>query len=180
MAIWLWLQKTAACSTRTEEFFFCLILAIIHVFTFFNVKPDRTRFRYAFYYSVRFSQVFFYHLNDNFIDTFFLIQVCFIENTTLVVLWWIKVYDNPPWFHYPALIGQLGSFALSICLLACYYKCLHPNLLLPNVGICTKDAVCLSDTVSPPTVNGVPSPRTSPARLGRLDVQQLQHDHPNI
>lgn len=52
MAIWLWLQKTAACSTRTEEFFFCLILAIIHVFTFFNVKPDRTRFRYAFYYSV--------------------------------------------------------------------------------------------------------------------------------
>lgn len=52
MAIWLWLQKTAACSTRTEEFFFCLILAIIHVFTFFNVKPDRTRFRYAFYYTV--------------------------------------------------------------------------------------------------------------------------------
>lgn len=52
MAIWLWLQKTAACSTRTEEFFFCLILAIIHVFTFFNVKQDRTRFRYAFYYTV--------------------------------------------------------------------------------------------------------------------------------
>jgi hypothetical protein len=52
MAIWLWLQKTAACSNRTEEFFFCLILAIIHIFTFFNVKPDRTRFRYAFYYTV--------------------------------------------------------------------------------------------------------------------------------
>lgn len=60
MAIWLWLQKTAACSTRTEEFFFCLILAIIHVFTFFNVKPDRTRFRYAFYYTVSYPLKMFW------------------------------------------------------------------------------------------------------------------------
>ena len=52
MSIWLWLQKTAACSNGLEEFFFCLILAVIHVFTFFNVKPDQTRFRYAFYYTV--------------------------------------------------------------------------------------------------------------------------------
>jgi XK-related protein len=52
MATWLWLQKTAACSTRTEEFFFCLLLAVIHVFTFFNVKPDRTAYRYTFYYLV--------------------------------------------------------------------------------------------------------------------------------
>jgi len=150
MAIWLWLQKTAACSNRTEEFFFCLILAVIHVFTFFNVKPDRTRFRYAFYYTV-----------------------CFIENTSLVVLWWLKVVDDPPWFHYPALIGQISSFTLSVLLLVVYYKCLHPNLLLPSVAICTKDAVCLSDV----TKEGVPSPRPNPARLGRLDtvgsIQQI-------
>ncbi|XP_057365887.1 XK-related protein 4-like [Daphnia carinata] len=155
MAIWLWLQRTAACSTRTEEFFFCLILAIIHVFTFFNVKPDRTRFRYAFYYIV-----------------------CFFENTTLMVLWWLKVADygpTRPWFHYPALVGQFGSFALSIALLGFYYKSLHPNLLLPNVGICSKNGttLCLSD-VQPPIVNGVPSPRTSPARMGRLDIIQQE------
>jgi len=150
MAIWLWLQKTAACSNRMEEFFFCLILAVIHVFTFFNVKPDRTRFRYAFYYTV-----------------------CFIENTSLVVLWWLKVADDPPWFHYPALVGQIGSFTLSVLLLVVYYKCLHPNLLLPSVAICTKNTVCLSDV----TKEGVPSPRHNPARLGRLDtvgsIQQI-------
>ena len=59
MATWLWLQKTAACSTQKEEFFFCLLLAVIHVFTFFNVKPNRTVFRYIFYYFV--SQL--HHLN---------------------------------------------------------------------------------------------------------------------
>ena len=79
------------------------------------------------------------------------------------------------WFHYPALVGQVSSFVLSISLLGFYYKRLHPNLLLPNVGICTKNGpICLSDVQSPPIVNGVPSPRTSPARLGRLDIQQVQ------
>lgn len=99
-------------------------------------------------------------------------QVCFIENTTLIVLWWILKRDEGLWFHYPALIGQFASFALSIALLGVYYKCLHPNLLLPTVGICTKNGpVCLSDA-NPPMVNGVPSPRSSPMRLGRLDIHQ--------
>lgn len=90
-----------------------------------------------------------------------------------MVLWWLKVVDDPPWFHYPALIGQISSFTLSVLLLVVYYKCLHPNLLLPSVAICTKDAVCLSDV----TKEGVPSPRPNPARLGRLDtvgsIQQI-------
>jgi hypothetical protein len=68
MAIWLWLQQTAACSTRIEEFFFCLILAIIHIFTFFNVKPDRTRFRYAFYYTV--SRQFIQHYQRRYLYIF--------------------------------------------------------------------------------------------------------------
>jgi hypothetical protein len=97
-----------------------------------------------------------------------------LENTTLIVLWWIKVFDNPPWFHHPALAGQLVSFFTSIALLGFYYRCLHPNLSLPNVGICSKDGpVCLSDANLPPVIiNGVPSPRSSPTRLGRLDIQQ--------
>ena len=90
-----------------------------------------------------------------------------------MVLWWLKVADDPPWFHYPALVGQIGSFTLSVLLLVVYYKCLHPNLLLPSVAICTKNTVCLSDV----TKEGVPSPRHNPARLGRLDtvgsIQQI-------
>ena len=107
---------------------------------------------------------------------FFDFQVCFFENSTLMVLWWLKISEKPSeWFHYPALVGQVSSFVLSISLLGFYYKRLHPNLLLPNVGICTKNGpICLSDVQSPPIVNGVPSPRTSPARLGRLDIQQVQ------
>ena len=105
-------------------------------------------------------------------------QICFLENTTLTILWWLKVSDMDPlpWFHIPALAGQLGCFVMSVVLLSCYYKCLHPNLLLPNVGICTKDTVCLSDTGPRPIINGVPSPRTSPTRLGRLDIQQEIQD----
>lgn len=94
-----------------------------------------------------------------------------------MILWWIKVSEETlqprPWFHYPALVGQVASFALSIALLCFYYKRLHPTLLLPSVGICSKNGpVCLSDTQPAPMVDGVPSPRTSPARLGRLDIQQ--------
>jgi len=104
-----------------------------------------------------------------------------LENTILMVLWWIAVSDNPPprpWFIFPAMIGQIGSFALSIALLGFYYKSLHPNLLLPSVGICNKNGttLCLSDT-QPPIINGVPSPRTSPARLGRLDIIQHEDVH---
>lgn len=57
MAIWVWLQETGACSTKTEEFFFCLVLAVIHIFTFFNVKPDSTRCRYIFYYLVHYHHI---------------------------------------------------------------------------------------------------------------------------
>ncbi len=101
-----------------------------------------------------------------------------------MVLWWIEVADiaQPrPWFHFPALFGQVGSFVLSIAMLGFYYKCLHPNLLLPNVGICNKDGatLCLSDA-HPPIINGVPSPRTSPARLGRLDIIQREDVHPEM
>lgn len=101
-------------------------------------------------------------------------QVCFFENTILMILWWLKVSDevlNRSW-QYSALIGQFLSFVASITLLGVYYKHLHPNLLLPNVAICTKNGpVCLSDA-QPRIIDGVPSPRTSPARLGRLDIQQ--------
>lgn len=109
-------------------------------------------------------------------------QVCFLENTALIVLWWVCKRQEERWFHYPALIGQFSSFALSILLLGIYYKCLHPNLLLPNVGICSKNGpVCLSDA-NPPMVNGVPSPRSSPVRLGRLDIQphRLDAEHSDI
>ena len=100
-----------------------------------------------------------------------------------MVLWWLKVADNPPWFHYPALIGQIGSFTLSVLLLFIYYRCLHPNLLLPSVAICTRNAVCLSDVAK----DGVPSPRSIPARLGRLDtvgsieqmVEAIEASHTN-
>ena len=71
-----------------------------------------------------------YNIFNFFIFIYFW-QVCFLDNTILMVFWWIAVSDKPsprPWFIYPAIIGQIGSFALSIALLGFYYKSLHANL----------------------------------------------------
>ena len=96
-----------------------------------------------------------------------------MENTTLIVLWFVYA-DSKLWFYYPGLVGQLASFFLCIILLTVYYSRLHPNKTTA-VGICTKDAVCLSDVLNGSNQNGDNSPAKSPTRLGRLDNIQISN-----
>ena len=97
-----------------------------------------------------------------------------MENTALIVLWFLYA-ESSKWWYYPGLVGQVASFVISMALLIVYYTCLHPNKRpSTNIGICTKDTVCLSD-VNPASAANVESPTKSPlpVRLGRLDsIQQ--------
>ena len=64
MSTWVIFQGTQACNNRCEEVLFSAVLGAIYIFSFFNAKEERTRFKYIIYYSF-----------------------CFCENTALVVVW---------------------------------------------------------------------------------------------
>ena len=66
MSTWVVIQNTSACNTKCEELLFCLVLGAIYIFSFFNAKEERTRYKYLFYYTF-----------------------CFCENSALMVLWYL-------------------------------------------------------------------------------------------
>ena len=45
MAGWVVAQRTQACSNRCEEVLFSAVLGAIYIFSFFNAKDERTRYR---------------------------------------------------------------------------------------------------------------------------------------
>ena len=66
MSLWVIFQNTQACNTKCEEILFCLVLGAIYIFSFFNAKEERTRYKYLLYYTF-----------------------CFCENTILILIWFI-------------------------------------------------------------------------------------------
>lgn len=50
------------------------------------------------------------------------IKICFVENTLLLILWTIAVYDNPPPYWLLIVIGQPTFFLISLCLLFYFFK----------------------------------------------------------
>ncbi|CAB4054792.1 unnamed protein product [Lepeophtheirus salmonis] len=75
-----------ACRTPCEEFLFAIVLGAIYIFSFFNAKEERTRFKYLIYYGF-----------------------CFLENAALIVIWFLRSSPNN-WYYYPGIIGHYFSF----------------------------------------------------------------------
>lgn len=112
MSTWVVLQRTEACHTRCEEILFALVLGAIYVFSFFNAKDERTRYKYLIYYTF-----------------------CFVENTTFIVVWCLYAHrtldpenqHGTIWYFYPSVFGHYLMFFGGIFFMLVYYVCFHPT-----------------------------------------------------
>ncbi|XP_051984124.1 XK-related protein 4-like [Xyrauchen texanus] len=105
MTFWIVHCETEFCITKWEEIVFDMVVGIIYIFSWFNVKEGRTRCRLFTYY--------------------FMIL---LENTVLSALWYL--YRSPPStdaFAVPALCVIFSSFFTGIVFMLMYYAFFHPN-----------------------------------------------------
>ncbi|XP_036398735.1 XK-related protein 6 [Megalops cyprinoides] len=104
MAFWVVHGGTDFCMSKWEEVLFNMVVGIVYIFCWFNVKEGRTRWRMVAYYSVVLA-----------------------ENTVLTCLWY--VYRDPATtdaYAVSALCGVYLSFASGVVFMVLYYGVLHP------------------------------------------------------
>ncbi|KFM64698.1 XK-related protein 6, partial [Stegodyphus mimosarum] len=117
MTTWLIFQRTSFCASASgqprplEELIFNIVIGVIYVFCFVNVKDEPTRWKYTIYYII-----------------------IWIENVTLVVLWYLRA-DPDLWFRIPLLSSVVSSLAAGLLLLIIYYQFLHPNKLVTPIPV---------------------------------------------
>ncbi|XP_020651612.2 XK-related protein 4 [Pogona vitticeps] len=105
MTFWIVHCETEFCITKWEEIVFDMVVGIIYIFSWFNVKEGRTRCRLFTYYFV-----------------------ILLENTALSALWYL--YKAPmisDAFAIPALCVVFSSFLTGIVFMLMYYAFFHPN-----------------------------------------------------
>ncbi|KAL6064638.1 hypothetical protein STEG23_030335 [Scotinomys teguina] len=104
MAFWIIHGGTDFCMSKWEEILFNMVVGIVYIFCWFNVKEGRTRYRMFAYYTIVLT-----------------------ENAALTFLWYF--YRNPEStdsYAVPALCCVFVSFVAGIALMLLYYGVLHP------------------------------------------------------
>ncbi|XP_023655792.2 XK-related protein 6b [Paramormyrops kingsleyae] len=104
MAFWVIHGGTDFCMSKWEEVLFNMVVGIVYIFCWFNVKEGRTRYRMVAYYFVVLA-----------------------ENTVLTLLWYI--YRDPSTtdsYAVSALCGVFLSFVSGVLFMFFYYGVLHP------------------------------------------------------
>ncbi|XP_041952383.1 XK-related protein 6b [Alosa sapidissima] len=104
MAFWVVHGGTDFCMSKWEEVLFNMVVGVVYIFCWFNVKEGRTRYRMAAYYALVLA-----------------------ENTLLVALWY--AYRDPATtddFAVSALCGVFLCFASGMAFMVLYYGVLHP------------------------------------------------------
>ncbi|XP_051731180.1 XK-related protein 6b [Ctenopharyngodon idella] len=104
MAFWVIHGGTDFCMSKWEEVLFNMVVGVVYVFCWFNVKEGRTRYRMVVYYSL-----------------------VLVENTILTALWY--AYRDPvatDSYAASALCGVFLCFASGVACMVLYYGVLHP------------------------------------------------------
>ncbi|CAI9597209.1 unnamed protein product [Staurois parvus] len=106
MTFWIIQGETDFCMSRWEEIIYNMVLGIIYIFCWFNVREGRTRCRMTAYY-----------------------VIVLTENVVLTVLWYYNRNNSPLGDFYALLIvcSVFCSFALGVFFMLLYYSLLHPN-----------------------------------------------------
>ncbi|XP_078477862.1 LOW QUALITY PROTEIN: XK-related protein 4-like [Lampetra planeri] len=105
MTFWIVHCETDFCISKWEEIVFDMVVGIIYIFSWFNVKEGRTRCRLFIYY-----------------------LVILVENAALSALWYL--YRSPHTtdsLAVPALCVIFSSFLTGVVFLLMYYAFFHPN-----------------------------------------------------
>ncbi|XP_033846955.1 XK-related protein 6b [Periophthalmus magnuspinnatus] len=104
MAFWVIHGGTDFCMSKWEEVLFNMVVGVVYVFCWFNVREGRTRYRMVAYYTV-----------------------VLLENTLLSCLWY--AYRDPVTtdaYASLALCGVFLCFASGVVCMVLYYSVLHP------------------------------------------------------
>uniref|UniRef100_A0A8C2FKY5 XK-related protein n=1 Tax=Cyprinus carpio TaxID=7962 RepID=A0A8C2FKY5_CYPCA len=104
MAFWIVHGGTDFCMSKWEEVLFNMVVGIVYIFCWFNVKEGRTRYRMVIYYFVVLA-----------------------ENTVLTCLWY--AYRDPVTTDSYAVLVLCGvylTFASGVVFMGIYYGFLHP------------------------------------------------------
>ncbi|XP_026188631.1 XK-related protein 7 [Mastacembelus armatus] len=134
MTFWIIQGETDFCMSKWEEIIYNMVVGIIYIFCWFNVKEGPTRFRMTVYYSVTLA-----------------------ENVALTAAWY--TYRGPHTSDSYALVVVClvaCSFALGTFFMLVYYCWLHPDgpVLGSQWGGCVDEGVVGSQTdmviTSPP------------------------------
>ncbi|XP_037668580.1 XK-related protein 6 [Choloepus didactylus] len=105
MAFWIIHGGTDFCMSKWEEILFNMVVGIVYIFCWFNVKEGRTRYRMFAYYTIVLT-----------------------ENAALTFLWYF--YRDPETtdsYAVPALCCVFISFVAGIAMMLLYYGVLHPT-----------------------------------------------------
>ncbi|XP_041046155.1 XK-related protein 9 [Carcharodon carcharias] len=99
-------QKTIFCKSRCQEIVYRMVVGIILVFTFFNIKGQNTQAVMALYYIFR---------------TF--------ETTIILLLCWLLKGSALDINYYLSISITIGlSLVIGIVCLVLYYRCFHPHV----------------------------------------------------
>uniref|UniRef100_A0AAY4B2V3 XK-related protein n=1 Tax=Denticeps clupeoides TaxID=299321 RepID=A0AAY4B2V3_9TELE len=104
MAFWVIHGGTDFCMSKWEEVLFNMLVGVVYVFCWFNVKEGRTRYRMVAYYSLVLA-----------------------ENALLTALWY--TYRDPTTtdsYAVSAFCGVFLCFASGVACMVLYYGVLHP------------------------------------------------------
>lgn len=156
MAFWIVHGGTDFCMSKWEEVLFNMVVGIVYIFCWFNVKEGRTRYRMMIYYFVVLA-----------------------ENTVLTCLWYS--YRDPTTtdsYAVPVLCGVYLSFASGVVFMGIYYGVLHP--MGPRIRVLASS--CCADLLwglplpaEAEPMASTPGPRvaqTTPSRASTLGYQQ--------
>uniref|UniRef100_A0A3B5QTJ3 XK-related protein n=1 Tax=Xiphophorus maculatus TaxID=8083 RepID=A0A3B5QTJ3_XIPMA len=121
MTFWIIQGETDFCMSKWEEIIYNMVVGIIYIFCWFNVKEGPSRFRMALYYSVTLA-----------------------ENVALTAAWY--TYRGPQTSDSSALVVVClvaCSFALGTFFMLVYYCWLHPDgpVLGSQWGGCVDEGV---------------------------------------
>ncbi|XP_013855325.1 XK-related protein 4 [Austrofundulus limnaeus] len=105
MTFWIVHCETDFCITKWEEIVFDMVVGIIYIFSWFNVKEGKTRCRLFIYY-----------------------LVILVENAALSALWYLyRTPQTTDAFAVPALCVIFSCFLTGLVFLLMYYAFFHPN-----------------------------------------------------
>ncbi|KAJ1076890.1 hypothetical protein K5549_017454, partial [Capra hircus] len=115
MTFWVIQGETDFCMSKWEEIIYNMVVGIIYIFCWFNVKEGRSRHRVTLYYCI-----------------------VLLENAALTGFWYSSRNFSTD-FHSLILVCVVASsFALGIFFMCVYYCLLHPNgpMLSPQAPGC--------------------------------------------
>ncbi|XP_077625507.1 XK-related protein 7 [Crocuta crocuta] len=143
MTFWVIQGETDFCMSKWEEIIYNMVVGIIYIFCWFNVKEGRSRRRMTLYYCI-----------------------VLLENAALTGFWYSSRNFSTD-FHSLILVCVVASsFALGIFFMCVYYCLLHPNG--PMLGPQTPGCICpeAPGPCGPPADAVTSPPRSLPRTTG--------------